>query len=255
MSITAAQVNELRQRTGVSMMECKKALTEANGDETKAIEILRKRGAAKAAEKSSRETKQGIVVAKVAGNKAVVVKLLCETDFVASNEEFTAIAEKAAEVALDKGADEAKKVSEPVIKELFTKLGENMSMEVHTMEGEGIGEYVHTNKKIATLVRLNKPDEAVARDIAMHVAAMSPKYVKPEEVLASDVEKEKEIWKALLKTEGKPEAIWDKIMIGKEKKFREESALIKQAFVKDQNTTVEQFLKGNTVETFLRISI
>lgn len=255
MSITAAQVNDLRQKTGVSMMECKKALTEADGNEEKAIEILRKRGAAKAAEKSGRETKQGIVVAKVSGDKAVVVKLLCETDFVAGNEEFVAIAQKAADVALKNGADQARAESESAIKELFTKLGENMSIEIHMMQGSGIGAYIHTNKKIGVLVRLNKPDEAIARDIAMHVAAMNPKYVKPEEIPAAEVEKEKEIWKALLKTEDKPEAIWDKIMIGKEKKYREENALMKQSFVKDQNSTVEQYLSGNSVEEFMRISI
>ena len=129
MSITASQVNELRQRTGISMMQCKKALEEAKGNEEKAIEILRKKGAAKAAEKADRAMKQGIVIAEVKGNKAVLVKLLCETDFVSRNPEFIAIANAAAAEALKKGAAAAEKTQGAVLKELFTRLGENMSLD------------------------------------------------------------------------------------------------------------------------------
>lgn len=255
MAITAAQVNELRKRTGISMMACKKALEEAGGDEEKAIEILRKKGAAKAAEKSDRETSEGIIVTKVDGDKAVIVKLSCETDFVAKNEEFVAIANKAAETALAQGVDAAKTEADPAIKELFTKLGENMSIEIDVVEGEGVGEYVHTNGKVGAIVKLSSADAEKSRDIAMHITAMNPAVVSPEDLPEDLVIKEREIWAEQLKNEGKPAEIVDKIMEGKERKFREEAALIKQSFVKDGEKTVEQYLEGNSVESFVRQSV
>ncbi|MBN2307043.1 translation elongation factor Ts [Candidatus Peregrinibacteria bacterium] len=255
MAITAAQVNELRQRTGIGMMACKKALEEANGNEDKAIEILRKKGAAKAAEKAERETKEGIIVAKVDGDKAVIVKLTCETDFVAKNEEFKAIAKKAVDTALKRGVEAAKKEAEPAMKDVFTKLGENMGIEVDVIEGKGIGEYVHTNGKVGTIVNLKSKDAAKARDIAMHITAMNPEVIRPEDLPEDVVVKEREIWAEQLKAEGKPEAIMGKIMEGKEKKFREEAALIKQSFVKDGDKTVEQYLEDNSVESFVRMAI
>jgi len=255
MSITAKQVNDLRQRTGISMMMCKKALEEAGGDEEKAIEILRKKGAAKAAEKADRVMKQGVVITKVKGDKAAIVKLTCETDFVAKNEEFRKIAENAVDVALKKGAQEAQNSQEQALKDLFTKLGENMALEVKVMEGKGIADYIHTNSKLGVLVSLKKADEAKGKDVAMQIAAMNPAVINPEDVLQELVEKEKEFWKAQLLAEGKPEAMLDKIMIGKEKKFREESALMKQAFVKNNEITIEKFLDGNTVVEFIRMAI
>lgn len=253
--ITAQQVNDLRQRTGISMMQCKKALEEANGDEEKAIELLRKKGMAKAAEKSDRAMKEGVVVAKVHGNKAALVKLSCETDFVAKNEEFKIIANQAAETALKSGAEKAVEEANGGIKELFAKLGENMAIEVKTMEGEGISHYIHTNQKIGTLVKLSQKMEEKAHDIAMQVAAMNPLVISPSEVSEDLVAKERDIWRAQLIAEGKPEAMLDKIMIGKEKKFREESALLKQAFVKDPEKTVEQFLGDTQVQEFIRMAI
>lgn len=255
MSITASQVNSLRKRTGVSMMQCKKALEETGGDEETAIDLLRKKGAAKAVEKADRATKEGIIVAKVDDNKAAVVKLLCETDFVAKNEEFKKIANDAVEVALKDGADAAKESAEQPIKDLFTKLGENMSMEVKVMEGEGIGDYIHSNSKIGTLVNLKSSDPDKAKDIAMQVAAMNPAVINPEDISSDLVDKEKEIWADQLKQEGKPEEIIGKIMMGKERKFREESALIKQSFVKDGDKTVEEYLEGNSVVEFVRMAI
>jgi elongation factor Ts len=255
MSITASQVNELRQRTGVSMMACKKALEEAKGNEEKAIDILRKKGEAKAAEKAGRETKQGLIVTKIKGNKAVIISQYCETDFVAKNKEFVAIANNAAEKALKDGINKAKDEADKALKELFTKLGENMSIEIDLLEGEGLAEYVHTNSKVGTIVNLKSSDAEKARDIAMHITAMNPTVIKPEDLPEDVVVKEREIWTEQLKQEGKPEAIIGKIMEGKEKKFREESALIKQSFVKDQEKTVEEYLEGNSVTTFLRKQI
>lgn len=253
--ITAAQVNSLRQRTGISMMECKNALTEAGGDEEKAIEILRKRGAAKAEKKADRETTEGLIVTKVDGNKAVIVSLYCETDFVAKNEEFVALAKKAADLALANGVESAKAEVEPELKELFTKLGENMSIEMDVIEGEGLGEYVHTNGKMGAIVNLQSVDAEKARDVAMHITAMNPAVVQPEELPEDLVIKEREIWAEQLKNEGKPADMVDKIMMGKEKKFREEQALVKQAFVKDGGMTVEEYLGSNVVKSFVRKGI
>jgi elongation factor Ts len=255
MSISASQVNALRSRTGVSMMVCKKALEEADGNEEKAIDILRKKGEAKAAEKADRKMKEGIIVTKVQGGKAVIVSQYCETDFVSRNEEFRAIAENTAKKALKDGIDKAKTEADKKIKELFTKLGENMSIEIDLMEGKGLAEYVHTNGKVGTIVNLKSADAEKARDIAMHITAMNPVVISPEDLPDDVVIKEREIWTEQLKREGKPQEIIGRIMIGKEKKFREESALIKQSFVKNQEQTVEEFLEGNMITSFIRKSI
>jgi len=255
MSITATQVNDLRKRTGISMMACKKALMEADGNEEKAIELLRKRGEAKAAEKSTRETSEGLIITKSEGGKGVIVKLLCETDFVAKNEEFVAIVNTAADTAIAESADAAKAQAEPVIKELFTKLGENMSIEIKTLEGEGVCGYVHTNGKVGTLIALQSADEEKARDVAMHVTAMNPPVIRSEEVSDELVAKEKEIWIEQLKNEGKPDVMIEKILMGKESKFRAESALLKQPFVKDPSATVQAYLGDNTVLAFERMAI
>lgn len=255
MSITAAQVKSLRDRTGVPMMGCKGALEESGGDEEKAIEILRKKGEAKAVTKAGRETSEGLITTKIDGNKAVIITQFCETDFVAKNEEFVFISNKAAETALSSGIDSAKAEADISLKELFTKLGENMSIEIDLIEGEGLAEYVHTNGKVGTVINLASPDAEKARDIAMHITAMNPVVINPEDLPEYVVIKEREIWKEQLINEGKPEEMLDKIMIGKEKKFRAESALIKQSFVKDNEKTVEEYLEGNSVTTFVRKDI
>lgn len=237
------------------MMTCKKALEEANGDEEKAIDILRKKGESKAAEKSGRTMKEGIVITKVKGNKAVIVTQTCETDFVSGNEEFQAIAKEAVEQALKDGMDKAKADADTKIKALFTKLGENMSIEIDILEGKGLAEYVHGNGKVGVIVDLATADADKARDVAMHITAMNPRVIKPEDMPEDVVLKEREIWREQLKNEGKPEAMFDKIMVGKEKKFREEQALIKQSFVKNQEITIEEYLAGNTVNKFVRKAI
>ncbi len=255
MNITAAQVKALRDRTGISMMQCKKALEEAGGDEEKAIDILRKKGAAKAASKADRETSEGVVLTKVEGNKAVIVKLSCETDFVAKNEDFLSIANNALATALASGVDAAKAEADPAMKQLFSKLGENMAIEVDMVEGEGVGEYVHTNGKVGAIIQLTSDDAEKARDVAMHITAMNPVVLSPDELSEEVVVRERGIWAEQLKNEGKPAEIVDKIMMGKEKKFREESALIKQSFVKDSDKTIEQYLGENAVLRFVRKSV
>ncbi|MBI5412187.1 translation elongation factor Ts [Candidatus Peregrinibacteria bacterium] len=253
--ITAQQVNALRQRTGVSMMVCKRALEEAQGDEEKAIEIMRKKGEAKAAEKKDRTMKEGIVMTKIQGEKAAIVKAICETDFVAKNEEFRAIAAHALDIALQKGAQAALEAQQAAIKNLFTKLGENMAIDVKVMEGEGISDYVHTNGKVGALVDLTKADAEKGRDVAMQVTAMNPKVVTPSDVKEEDIAKEREIWKAQLVAEKKPAEILERIMQGKEKKFREESALMKQSFIKNGDMTVEEYLGEIKVSQFMRMGI
>lgn len=255
MAITATEVNELRKRTGVSMMECKKALVEAEGDQEKAISILRKRGAAKAAKKADRDTGEGVIVTKVEGNKASIVKLMCETDFVAKNEEFKAIADAVATMALKEGAQAAVESQQQPLRDLIQKLGENMMLDAEVIEGEGIGDYVHSNAKVGSVINLKAKDAEKARDIAMHITAMNPLVVTPGEVPDDEVAKEKEIWKDQLAQQGKPAEIIGKIMEGKERKFREEHALLKQSFVKNGDQTVEEYLSGNEVTTFVRMSI
>lgn len=256
MSITAAEVNALRQKTGVSMMACKKALTEANGDEEKAIEILRKKGEAKAVDKSDREAKEGGVAAATGGGKGVVVKVCCETDFVARNEDFVALCQKVADIVLEKGIDAAKPEADAIVTEHVGKLGENMILdEVQEGEGAVIGAYIHSNRKVGAMVFLDGGTEEQAKDVAMHVTASDPKVISPDEVSDELVEKEKEIWKDQLKNEGKPEQIWDKIIAGKESKFRSECALMKQPFVKNPEQTIEQYLGDAKVTKFIRMTV
>lgn len=255
--ITAAQVNELRKMTGAGMMDCKKALTESNGDMDEAVTILRKKGAAKAASKSDRETSEGFVFAAKEGNKAALVAIGCETDFVAKNDKFQEFGNAILKLALE-NADNARQEAESKLPELIGTIGENMKiLGVESMDAPTTGMYVHSNNKIGVLVGLDGGTEEVAADIAMHAAAMNPQVLNPSDVDESLVEKEKEIWTEQLKKEGKPENIMANIMMGKEKKFRAEVSLTSQAFVKDPNSTVEQYAKNNsaTVTQFVRLSI
>jgi elongation factor Ts len=254
MSISAKEVMDLRKQTGVSMMACKKALEEANGDAEAAIEILRKQGDAKAAKKSDRATSEGGVA--IHGN--AIVSVQCETDFVARNEDFIAFVEDLAAEASANGADAAKAKFEAEKVEKISQLGENLVFgEAYTIDADVVAGYVHSNRKVACLVGLTGGNADVAADVAMHATAMNPEVLSPEEVSDELVEKEKEIWKEQLLAEGKPEAILDKIMMGKEKKFREDSALIKQPFVKEQDKTVEEYAKENGAEVvkFVRVAV
>jgi elongation factor Ts len=256
----------------VSISAVKSALEEAKGDEEKAIDILRKRGVAQAVKKSDREQKEGSMFLERSGNKAALVHLACETDFVARGDDFQNAGKALAKTAIAKGTDAAKAEAASVMPALVSKLGENITLaDVVVLEGATLGTYVHSNAKIGVMVTLDPstrqndsvglassgqvPSEEIAKDVAMHAAAMAPKVVSPDQVGSDAVEKEKEVWREALKREGKPEAMWDKIMIGKEKKFREESALIKQPFVKDATKTVEQHLGGAKITGYVRLSV
>ena len=255
-TVAASDVASLRQRTGVSMMECKKALDEAQGDEEKAIEILRKRGIAQAAKKAARDQFEGLVFLAQDTGKAALLMLKCETDFVARDENFRRAGAALAATLLEKGDAALQAFAEKTIPELVQKLGENISVgEARLVSGATLGTYLHTNSKIGVAVALQGGTVAMARDVAMHAAALNPLVVSPAEVQAEKVEKEKEIWREQLKKEGKPEAMFDKIMIGKEKKYREENALLKQPFVKDPQKTVEQYLGDATVQTYVRLAV
>jgi len=238
------------------MMECKKALDEAQGNEDKAIEILRKRGIAQAAKKAARDQFEGLVFLAQKADKAALILLKCETDFVARDENFRKAGVTLAETLLAQGEAALKTLAEKTAPELVNKLGENITLgDYRLVTGSTIGTYLHTNAKIGVIVALEGGSVEHARDVAMHAAAMGPTVTRPEEVSTEKVEKEKEIWREQLKKEGKPEAMFDKIMLGKEKKFREENALVKQPFVKDPTKTVEQFLGTAKVTAYVRLAV
>ncbi|MCB9808644.1 translation elongation factor Ts [Candidatus Peribacteria bacterium] len=255
-TVNASLVASVRARTGVSMMECKKALDEAQGDEEKAIEILRKKGAAAAAKKADREQSEGAVFSATGNGKAAIVTLNCETDFVARDDTFQSVGNELATTLMTGGMDAAKAKAEEKIPALVQKLGENITLgEMSLSEAAVSGVYVHSNGKIGVVIGLSGGSEDLARDIAMHAAAMNPSYVSPDDVTPESVDKEKEIWREQLAQEGKPAEIMEKIMVGKEKKFREENALLTQEFVKDPSKLIQDLLDGSRIEEYVRVSI
>jgi len=274
-AITAQEVNKLRTMTGAGMMDCKKALTEANGDFEKAIEILRKKGQKVSASRLDKDAKEGSVFVKTSDDKkeAVLIALNCETDFVAKNEEFQNLGKLIAETAfaqkpVDKYALLAEKVGALSINERITelvgKIGEKLEISafVH-MKGEAVIPYIHSGSKLGVLVSLKgvngKDVTDAGKDVGMQIAAMSPVAVDEKQVDKTLIEKELEIAKAQILAEGKPENMVEKIAQGKLNKFFKDNTLLPQVFVKDNSKTVAQYLdsvtKGLTVVEFKRISI
>ena len=266
--ITAALVKELREKTGAGMMDCKKVLTETDGDLERASELLRERGIAKAAKKSGRVAAEGLVEAYVSedGKVGAVVEVNSETDFVAKNEEFkTFVMDVAKQVVKNNPATveellaqpsitvEGKTVNEVLIDKIAT-IGENMSIRRFArFESKGLVEkYIHGNGKIAVLINMENGNSELAKDICMQIAAARPEFVSREEVPADRLEKEKEILKAQTMNEGKPEAIAEKIVMGRINKFYEEVCLVDQEFVKDPSMKVSQVLKDAKVVEFAR---
>ena len=245
-------VSQLREQTGAGIGDCKSALEEANGDTDKAIEILRKKGAIKAVKKSDRTTSEGVIAIAKQDNKVAIVGLACETDFVARTDDFVNTVDEFAKKLLTVSGDEFKTWAEGKIKnELIVKIGENIQLvSSEIIEGEVIGTYLHSNKKIVAAVVLSGGTEQLATDLSMQVAAMSPQYLKPEDVPSEVIDKEKEIYQDQLKTEGKPEEVWEKIIPGKINKFYKEVCLLKQVFIKDDKKSVEEFVKeqGEDIE-------
>ncbi|MBD1389353.1 elongation factor Ts [Neiella sp. HB171785] len=267
MAITAALVKELRERTGAGMMDCKKALTETNGDIEQAIENMRKSGQAKAAKKAGRVAAEGVVIARTGAGYATIVELNCETDFVARDESFLAFANKVADVAFEQKISDIDALNAAEIDgetvevtraNLVAKIGENMTVRrvVAFNEGETIGAYIHGGK-IGVLVGINGGDEELAKDLAMHVAASKPEFVTPADVPADVVEKEKAIQIDIAVNSGKPAEIAEKMVVGRMKKFTHEVSLTGQPFVKDPSQSVEQLIKskGATVANFIRLEV
>jgi len=253
MAITLEQIKSLRDRTGVSITACKAALDEAGGDEEKAIDFLRKKGEAKAADKADRSTAHSFVAVVSEGGKAAIVELRCETDFVAKDQSFMDLGNELAKKVLH-GEITSPDAEIPELSAAMMRLGEKIQIEnMAVVEGEVLGSYTHSNK-IGVLVALNGGNEELAKDVAMHAAATNPRVMSPDEVPTELVEKEYEIWREQLANEGKPAEIMEKILMGKEKKFREENALLKQAFVKNPDMTIEQLLQaqGATLVKFVR---
>ena len=262
--ISASLVKELREKTGAGMMDCKKVLTETDGDMEKAIELLRERGITKAAKKSGRVAAEGLVEAYVSDDKKVgaIVEVNAETDFVAKNDEFKKFVVDIAKQVVEKNPKDIEdllaqnSISEPnktvqdVLVDKIATIGENMNIRRFTrFESDGlIGKYIHGDGQIAVLVNMSKGDEDIAKDICMQVAAAKPEYLNEESVPKERIEKEKEILKAQTMNEGKPEAIAEKIVAGRIGKFFSEICLVDQEYVKDPNMKVSQLLKEKNAE-------
>src|SRR6185312_2100189 len=277
--ISASDVNKLRQQTGAGMMDCKKALTETNGDFEAAIDFLRKKGAKVAASRQDRESNEGVVIARTAddGKRGVIIELNCETDFVAKNAEFVAFANSIANGAVENtpatleelndltlrvSEHESGKISDIII-DKTGKIGEKIGISKYeVVEGEKVIAYIHGNFRLGVLVALsaNVPgaDEA-GKDVAMQIAAMNPVAVDKDGVDATTIERELEIAKEQIRAEGKPEEMVEKISLGKLNKFYKDSTLLNQEFVKDPSKNVAQFLgtidKGLTVTDFKRVAL
>ncbi len=266
--VTASLVKELREKTGAGMMDCKKVLTETDGDIEKAIELLRERGIAKAAKKSGRVAAEGLVEAYVSedGKVGAIVEVNSETDFVGKNEEFKAfVMDVAKQVVKNNPATVEELLAEPsiavegktvqeVLVEKIATIGENMTIRRFArFETDGLVEkYIHGDGKIAVLVNMKNGNKELAKDICMQIAAARPEFVNREQVPAERLEKEKEILKQQTINEGKPEAIAEKIVMGRINKFYEEVCLVDQEFVKDSSMKVSQVLKDAEVVEFAR---
>ncbi|MDH3002470.1 translation elongation factor Ts [Pasteurella multocida] len=258
--ITASLVKELRERTGAGMMECKKALVEANGDIELAIDNMRKSGQAKAAKKAGRVAAEGVILARIGAGFGVLVEMNCETDFVAKDAGFLGLASEVADYALaNKGVTiEALQAQfEEKRATLVAKIGENMNIRrVQFLDGDVVGSYLH-GAKIGVLVAGKNADEDLLKKIAMHVAASRPEFVKPENVSADVVAKEREIQVAIAMESGKPREIAEKMVEGRMKKFTGEVSLTGQPFVMDPAKSVGEFLKesGADVTNFVRFEV
>jgi len=273
MAVTAAMVKELRERTGAGMMECKKALVEADGDIEAAIEAMRKSGQAKAAKKAGRIAAEGVVMIEVSPQtkQAVLVEINCETDFVAKDENFSSFATSVARTALSPEATDASALAEMPLagdpsatvtaarEALIAKIGENVQVRrlVRFDDAEGLLCSYRHGGRIGVLVELIGGDETLGRDLAMHIAASSPLCVSADQVPAGTLEKEREIFRAQALESGKPANIVEKMIDGRVRKFLEEVTLLGQAFVKDPDITVEKLLKqaGAEVRRFARMEV
>ncbi|BFT31197.1 translation elongation factor Ts [Alteromonas sp. D210916BOD_24] len=266
MAVTAALVKELRERTGAGMLDCKKALVETDGDIELAIENMRKSGQAKAAKKAGRIAAEGVILTKVEAGRATMLELNCETDFVARDEGFLKFGNELLELAAANNINDIESLNDAELNgskvsdvrdALVAKIGENISpRRVINVEGDTLGAYVHGGR-IGVISILTGGDEELAKDVAMHVAAASPQFVKPENVPAEVVEKEKEIQIEIAIQSGKPADIAEKMVAGRMKKFTGEVSLTGQPFVKDPSISVAELLKNNGADVinFVRFEV
>ncbi|MFT6414393.1 MAG: elongation factor Ts, partial [Glaciecola sp.] len=266
MAVTAALVKEIRERTGAGMLDCKNALVETDGDIELAIENMRKSGQAKAAKKAGRIAAEGVILTNITSGKATMMEVNCETDFVARDEGFLAFGNKLIDVAAAQGINDIDTLLAAqldgstvatVRDTLVTKIGENISpRRVINVEGSTLGAYVHGGR-IGVIVILEGGDEELAKDVAMHVAAASPQFVKPSDVPEAVIAKEKEIQIDIAIQSGKPADIAEKMVSGRMKKFTGEVSLTGQPFVKDPAQTVGDLLKsrGADVVNFIRFEV
>lgn len=270
MAITAALVKELRERTGAGMMECKKALTETNGDIDAAVEVMRKAGQAKADKKAGRVAAEGLVVIKTTDTLAAILEVNSETDFVSKGEDFKAFCQQIGDLILTHRPGDIDQLSnllyadgktvEEARKELVGKVGENIAIrrfEIINCPDKGtLGVYLH-GTRIGVVAALEGGNEEVAKDIAMHIAASRPQYIKPADVPQSVIDKEKDIFTSQAAESGKPANIIEKMVSGRIQKYLNEISLYGQPFVKDPDQTVEKLLKtnGTTVVEFQRFEV
>lgn len=271
MAITASQVKELRETTGLGMMECKQALVEVNGDQDAAIDLLRKKAGAKVKKKSSRTAAEGAISIFVdsSGKKAAMVEVNTETDFVAKGDEFQNFAKQVAQTVIEQSPENIKSLGsmtlsgsnntvEKTREGLVSKLGENMNIRRFIkMETAGkFGNYIH-GRNIGVLVEIDGGDDELAHDLALHIAASSPEFITSDEVPTEILNKEKEIFTANAKESGKPEEIVEKMVQGRIAKFINEITLLGQPFVKDPGTKIEKLLKdkGATAKKFIRFEV
>lgn len=268
--ITASMVKELRESTGVGMMDCKKALEATNGEIEKAIDWLRENGLSKALKKASRIAAEGLASILVDGDKAVIVEVNSETDFVAKNEEFISLVSTIAKTIMENDANTVEEVlalsvEDGTINDLIVsktaKIGEKLSFrrfaKLSKSVSEVYGVYIHMGGRIASLVLIDGANEEVAKDVAMHATAMKPLYVTRSEVPSDVVDKEREIIKEQAINEGKPADIAEKMVSGRINKFYQEVCLEEQEFVKDSDTTVGAFVKANngTIKAMYRFEV
>ncbi|USK61236.1 translation elongation factor Ts [Peribacillus asahii] len=272
MAITAQLVKELREKTGAGMMDCKKALVETDGDMEKAIDFLREKGIAKAAKKGDRIAAEGLTSILVEGNKAVILEVNSETDFVAKNEGFQTLVKELAnhilannpesvEAALEQTMENGAKVADHINAAIAT-IGEKLSLRrfevVTKTDSDAFGAYLHMGGRISVLSVLEgTTDEEAAKDVSMHIAAINPKYVSRDQVDASELEREREVLTQQALNEGKPEKIVAKMVEGRINKFYEEICVNEQAFVKNPDVKVGQFVesKGGKIQSFIRFEV
>ncbi|MFD2212823.1 MULTISPECIES: translation elongation factor Ts [Bacillaceae] len=272
MAVTAQMVKELREKTGAGMMDCKKALTETNGDMDQAIDYLREKGIAKAAKKADRIAAEGSTLVKVNGNEAVILEVNSETDFVAKNEGFKELINGLADFLLEKKpADADAALSETMsngttvadyINSAIAKIGEKITLRRFTVlsktDNDAFGAYLHMGGRIGVLTLLEGTTDAdAAKDVAMHAAAVNPKYVSRDQVSAEEAEHERKILTEQALNEGKPENIVAKMVEGRLGKYFEDICLLDQSFVKNPDQKVKEFVqsKGATVKTFIRYEV